>query len=304
MEALTLSPDVLSWAAGQAGESLESLAHLVVKRDRDRARLLEGKLTSPQAEKVAKLTGVPFGLLFLSHPPLIKRPTLPDLRQTTEPSPLSRDFSDVLQDTIRKQQWYVDRLREIGARPLGFVGKFVNQERAKTEDIASDMMEVLGLSSSLRASAKSTDEYFSLIADRAEAAGVLVMKSGIVKSNTKRPLSVKEFRGFAIINQFAPLVFINGRDALVASVFTLVHELAHIWIGQSGVSDLRSPTLKGIERTCNRIAADILVPRIEFLQQWQSNSDITRVAKLFRVSRLVIARRALDLGEIAQADRS
>ena len=300
MEALTLSPDVLRWAANQAGESLESLANAIVKRVRDRERLLKGQLTSPQAEKVAKLTGVPFGLLFLNKPPEISHSAIPDLRQTAEPSPLSRDFREVWEDALRKQQWYVDRLQDVGARPLSFVGRFFDHARRKPEDVANDIATVLGLTASLRRSAGTSDEYFSAIADKAESAGVLVMKSGIVKSNTRRPLSVKEFRGFAIVDPLAPLVFINGRDALVASVFTLVHELAHIWVGQSGVSDLSSHALKGIERTCNQVAAEVLVPRAEFLQQWELGNDVGRIAKVFRVSRLVIARRALDLGKLGQ----
>lgn len=86
MEALTLSPAVLRWAADQAGESLESLAGAVAKRERDRARLLvRGQLTSSQAEKLAKLAGVPFGLLFLTEPlsssgqqfPIFDRPSIP-----------------------------------------------------------------------------------------------------------------------------------------------------------------------------------------------------------------------------------
>lgn len=301
MEALALSPDVLRWAAGQVGESLESLAQAVVKRDRDRMRLLEGKLTSPQAEKVAKLTGVPFGLLFLERPPEIKKPTIPDLRQTVDASPLSSDFDDVLADALRKQHWYVDYLRELGAQPLKFVGKFGNQLRPNADDVANDLIAELGFTPTLRRVAKSTDEYFTLMAELAEAAGVLVMKSGIVGSSTKRPLSVQEFRGFAIVDSLAPLVFVNGRDAQVASVFTLVHELAHIWLGQSGVSDLGGATPRGVEQTCNRVAAEVLVSRAEFLREWASAPDIERLARLFRVSRLVIARRALELGKIDQA---
>lgn len=262
---------------------------------------MQGQLTSPQAEKVAKLTGVPFGLLFLQKPPEIARPAIPDLRQTAEPSPLSRDFREVWEDALRKQQWYKDRLLELGATPLSFVGRFGDSALRKPEDIANDLVTVLALTPALRAVAKTADEYFSLIADRAEAVGVLVMKSGIVKSNTRRPLSVKEFRGFAIVDPLAPLVFVNGRDAMVASVFTLVHELAHIWLGQSGVSDLRSHLLKGIERVCNQVAAEVLVPRAEFLRQWELGDDLGRLAKVFRVSRLVIARRALDLVKIDQA---
>lgn len=301
MEALTLAPDVLRWAASQTGESLESLAHAVVKRERDRQRMLEGQLTAPQAEKVAKLTGVPFGLLFLERPPDLRKPTLPDSRQAPEAAPLGKDFDDVLGEVLRKQQWYIDHLRELGAQPLRFVAKFAGPQRPKASDVANDMVAELAITPALRAKARSTDEYFTSVAERAEAAGVLVMKSGIVGSNTKRPLSVREFRGFAIVDALAPVVFVNGRDALVASVFTLVHELAHLWVGQSGVSDLGSASLKGVEQLCNRVAAEVLVPRAEFLNEWASNESIERLARLFRVSRLVIARRALDLGKIEQA---
>ena len=81
MQNLTLSTDVLTWAADQIGRSYESLVEGLAKREKDRDRLLEGRLTPAQAEKVAKLTGVPFGLLFLSVPPTIRRPAIPDLRQ-------------------------------------------------------------------------------------------------------------------------------------------------------------------------------------------------------------------------------
>ncbi len=301
MEALSLSTEVLRWAADQAGESLESLARAMVKREGDRARVVRGELTPPQAEKLAKLTGVPFGLLFLPAPPAIERPAIPDLRQTLDPAPLSRDFLEVWEDVSRKQQWYRDRLIELGATPLPFVGRFSDAASRKPDAIARDMTEVLGLAPQVRAAARSADEYFTAVSDRAEGAGVLVMKSGIVKSNTRRPLSVKEFRGFAIVDSLAPVVFINGRDAVVASVFTLVHELAHVWLGQSGVSDLATQAAKGVERVCNQVAAEVLVPKQEFLAQWRAQADLGRIARLFRVSKLVIARRALDF-DLIDAD--
>lgn len=299
MEALTLSPQVLRWAADQAGESLESLAGAVAKRERDRERLIvRGQLTSAQAEKLAKLAGVPFGLLFLPAPPVIQRPAIPDLRQTVDPQPLSRDFHDVWSDVLRKQAWYRDRLIELGATPLPFVGKFRGANYRDAEAIAGDLVAVLGLTPDVRRGARSVDEYFTAVADRAEAVGVLVMKSGIVRSNTQRRLSVKEFRGFAIVDTLAPVVFVNGRDAAVASVFTLVHELAHVWVGQSGVSDLSSHPATGVERVCNQVAADVLVPRGEFLAHWSNGEDLDRMASFFRVSKLVIARRALDFSFI------
>jgi Zn-dependent peptidase ImmA (M78 family) len=301
MQALTLSPEVLRWAADQAGESLESLVRALVKRERDQERLVRGELTPPQAEKLAKLTGVPFGLLFLPSPPTIARPPIPDLRQTLDPAPLSRDFLEVWDDVSRKQLWYRDRLIELGATPLPFVGRFKDAASRKPDIIARDMTAVMGLTAQIRATARSADEYFTAVADRAEAAGVLVMKSGIVKSNTRRPLSVKEFRGFAIVDSMAPTVFVNGRDAIVANVFTLVHELAHVWLGESGVSDLATRAAKGVERVCNQVAAEVLVPKQEFLAQWRVQTDLGQIARLFRVSKLVIARRALDF-DLIDAD--
>src|SRR5206468_7989945 len=81
---------------------------------------------------------------------------------------------------------------------------------------------------------------------------------------------------------------------------TLAHELAHIWLGASGVSDLPTSGQKGIEQLCNEVAADLLVPRDEFSQRWAESQDIEALARFFRVSRLVVARRALDLGKINQ----
>ena len=131
---------------------------------------------------------------------------------------------------------------------------------------------------------------------------MLVFKTSYVKSNTRRPLSEKQFRGFAIAHKLVPLVFVNGRDAEVAAVFTLVHELAHIWLGVTGVSDV-NPSRFGdpVERLCNRVAANLLVPKDAFLERWAESWDLERLAKHFRVSKLVIARRALDSKLVDQA---
>lgn len=268
MDDLTLEPAVLEWAAGQAGESLDSLAQVIAKRTKDRARVLEGHLTSPQAEKVAKITGVPFGLLFLKQPPVIEQSRIPDLRQTVGAEPLGREFQETLEDVVRKQQWYIDFLQERGGKPVEFVGKFDASKRPSSVEIARDISNVLGLTPALRKTAASQDDYFSKLADKAEQAGALVIKSGIVKSSTRRPLPVSQFRGFALVDKLVPVVFINGRDAAVASVFTLVHELAHLWIGQSGVSYIAHPELSGVERLCNRVAAEVLVPQAEFTAAW------------------------------------
>ena len=137
-----------------------------------------------------------------------------------------------------------------------------------------------------------------------ESAGILVMRSGIVRSNTHRPLAVEEFRGFALSDPYAPLIFLNGRDALAAQMFTLAHELVHVWAGVSGVSNLAN-TYSGDraeERFCNQVAAELLVPEAELRRHWpeahRQAQPVAWLLRQFKVSSLVMLRRLNDLALI------
>jgi Zn-dependent peptidase ImmA (M78 family) len=134
------------------------------------------------------------------------------------------------------------------------------------------------------------------------------MRSGIVGNNTHRSLDVTEFRGFALSDPYAPLIFINSKDAKAAQLFTLAHELVHIWLGVSGVSNLNltySPDVD-VERFCNAVAAELLVPLDELQAEWSSRHDsvdkIPMTARHFRVSSLVILRRLLDAKYISREE--
>jgi Zn-dependent peptidase ImmA (M78 family) len=293
---------VLDWAAEKAGGSLHSFAESIAKRERDRERIAEGRLTVPQAEKLAKLARIPFGFLFLDEPPEVARPSIPDLRQVQDSEPLSDDFYETLEDVLAKQNWLIEFQSEAGASAVPFVGRFARETRRNADDIADDMRRELGITDQDRSRSPDAASYFSALSAKAEGKGVLVFKTSYVKSNTRRPLSEKQFRGFAIAHKLVPLVFVNGRDAEVAAVFTLVHELAHIWLGVTGVSDV-NPSRFGdpVERLCNRVAANLLVPKDAFLERWAESWDLERLAKHFRVSKLVIARRALDSKLVDQA---
>lgn len=302
VEALPLSREVLDWAAAKAGETLSSFAESVAKRDRDRESIREGRLTVSQAEKLAKKARIPFGYLFLSEPPAAPRPSIPDLRQVQDSTPLSDDFFETLEDVLAKQQWFIEYLTEAGAPELPFVGRFAAPSKRSADTIAADIRRELGISDDDRRRSADAAAYFSNLSAKAEDKGILVFKTSYVKSNTRRPLSEKELRGFAIAHRSVPVVFINGRDAEVAAVFTLIHELAHIWLGVTGVSDV-TPGKFGdpVEQLCNRVAADVLVPLESFLARWTGPEDLEQVAKYYRVSKLVIARRALDNGLVDQA---
>ena len=294
MEAITLSREVLNWAAERAGGSLRSFAESIAKRDKDRERIAEGRLTVPQAEKLAKRARIPFGYLFLTSPPEVTRPRIPDLRQIQDAEPLSEEFYETLEDALTKQEWFAEYLREQEAQTLSIIGKFSLTERPSRKTVSEDIAKELNISDDDRRKSSNADAYFSRLSAKAEAKGILVMKSGFVKSNTRRTLSEKQFRGFALPHALAPLVFVNGNDAKVAAVFTLMHEIAHIWLGIGGVSDVALKNSLPSEKLCNAIAADVLVPLNRFNEMWSGPQDLERMARFFRVSKLVIARRALD----------
>lgn len=301
-ELLHLSPLVLEWAANQVGDSLGDVARKISKRSPE--KVIEGRLSHPQAVKFAHIAGIPFGYLFLDTPPENRKPPIADFRTIQISGPLSKNFFDTYDDIDFKQSWYRDFLFDSGAEPLPFIGRFSASTDANT--IAANMRSVLGLSISDYAALKSSDELFSLISAKSEAAGILVFKNSIVGGNATRPLSVAEFRGFVLSDKLAPVIFINGADAPAAWVFTLAHELAHLWLGDSGISDAATSSQNSHERLCNAVAAEFLVPHTDFLAEWnridgKEYEKLENARKRFRVSTLVISRRAFDLGLISEA---
>ena len=298
MDTIKLTPQVLEWAAAQIGSTLSELAQGISKRAAE--RIVGGELTTPQALKFAKIVGVPFGYLFLDKPPPARKLGVADFRTLPDTHPLGRDFFEVFDDIEYKQAWYREYLQSLGAERLAFVGKFRGKPPA-ARTVAADMRQVLGLAEGAVAVLRNADEHFALLASKCEEAGVLVFKNGVVGNSTRRHLSVQEFRGFALSDPLAPAVFINGADAPAAWVFTLAHELAHIWLGESGVSDAAPQASNPQERLCNEIAAEFLVPAEALRRLWagaEAQSDADRIElgrRRFKVSSLVIARRALVL---------
>ena len=301
-----VSPTLLRWARERAALAPERLAkqlgvqlHLLTNWENGVARP-----SFRQAEKLAAETHVPFGFLFLSEPPEEPIP-FPDLRTLAgDPARrLSADFLDLVHDVRFKQDWFREHLIERGANKLEFVGRFTLD--TPVDVVATDIRAVLH-DDTEGAAAANWEQRLITMFERCEDAGIWVIRTGVVGNNTHRPLSVSEFRGFAIADDIAPLIVINGRDARAAQAFTMAHELAHIWLGRSAVSDPgldRSPKdVPELERRCNAIAAEVLVPRVAFLRRWNDEQNLVENAEFlsrhFKVSRAVIARRGFDLGKI------
>lgn len=304
---------VLRWARERADMPPEQLAKKIGQKP-DRVAQWEAGAEQPtfkQAARVASVTHVPFGYLFLPKPPVEDLP-LPDLRTIGgEPArTFDHNTSDLIRDVLFKHAWFVEHLKQQGHEPLPFVGRYRATDAAA--DVAANIRDTLHLDDAA-AQSPNWEGFVRLLIDKAEDGGIWIMRTGIVGSDTHRPLSVRQFRGFAISDPMAPLVFINGKDALAAQIFTFAHEIAHIWLGSSGVSNVQIGrrdygTSRQTEVACNRIAAEVLVPQDQFNNEWSDqksdSANYDDLSRRFKVSRIVIARRAVDLGKISDATYS
>jgi Zn-dependent peptidase ImmA (M78 family) len=138
-----------------------------------------------------------------------------------------------------------------------------------------------------------------ILTEHAEELGFLVMLSGVVGSNTHRKLNPREFRGFALADRLAPLAFVNGADTKAAQIFTLVHELVHLWLGEAALddTDMATASVGDIERWCNQVTAEVLVP-LALLpvgkREAPSTEALDHLARKFKVSTLVVLRRLYE----------
>lgn len=291
------SPDVLLWAIERARQNRDE----VVERSPRIGAWLQGtkKPTLKQLETFAQSVHVPVGYLLLADPPDEPMP-VPDFRRrgTDVPDRPSADLLDTIYLCERRRDWYHEFARRNGAEALPFVGSLSLSD--PPVDAARQMREPLGLTVNQRAEYGSWTEALRGTIEEAEAIGVLVMLNGVVGSNTYRVLDPNEFGGFALVDALAPVVFINGTDTKAAQFFTLAHELAHVWLGQSAITGtpLRRAGDHRVERWCDAVAAELLVPMEAFREEFRRDADLTpelsRLAQRYRVSTLVVLRRARD----------
>lgn len=303
MNTVLASIPVLRWAAQRAWLSDSTLQ----KRFHKWPLWLSGEAqpTLKQLENFARLTYTPIGYFFLPEPPKLTLP-IPDFR-TLQDNFLAEPSSALL-DTLylcqQRQEWFRDYAHMYGLSRLKFVGSVTLEDRS--EDVAKSIKKILAISTIERKQISTWTEALRQLITKAEEAGVLVMVSSIVGNNSHRKLDVNEFRGFALVDDLAPVIFLNGADSKAAQMFTLVHELAHIWLGQSGVSNPETGSIpkQQIEYWCNYVAAELLVPLVDLHQMYEPDSlvemEIQRLARFFKVSTIVVLRRLFDAGFINQ----
>ena len=299
---VAINPDLLRWARERAGIDQSELEDKFAKLGAWESGAIQPTLK--QVEAFAQAVHVPVGYLFLSAPPEETIP-IPDFRTiagqaVVRPSP---DLLDTIYACQERQSWYREFARVSGQRPVASIGTAMAE--MQVEAIASRMRETLDFQVSARRQCPTWEDALRLFIRKAEMAGVLVMVSGVVLSNNHRRLDPAEFRGFALSDPLAPLVFVNGADTKAAQIFTLAHELAHLWLGTSALSDIGAKPEQGVrgeEVWCNAVAAEFLVPIDALTEELQSNEALpeamSRLSRVFKVSTLVVLRRLLDAGWI------
>jgi Zn-dependent peptidase ImmA (M78 family) len=309
MAEAAISPDVLEWARERAGIPFDMLA----KRFKRYPSWIDGRggPTFQQLETLSSVLHLPMGMFFLPDPPEEKLP-LPDFRRISEPE-VQRPSTELI-DTIhicqRRQRWYRDYLAGSGSETLQFVSSAEVGDQPAV--VAGHIRTTLKLEVGSRNEAANWEEFLRRFISLARDAGILVMINGVVGNNTHRALNPREFRGFAISDPLAPLVFVNGADTKAGQIFTVAHELAHIWVGRDGVSNIAAddlpeslePDLK-VERFCNAVAAEVLVPMAQLANvNLPSDVDMAKslIARIFRVSTLVALRRMKDLGRLSSGE--
>ena len=299
-----VAPEMFEWARKRSGYTREALSKRFPKLD----GWMSGadRPTLKQLERFARATRVPIGYFFLPQPPRERIP-IPDFR--TIAGGRRKEPSGNLLDTIylcqQRQDWYREYALANDHAPIGFIGS-----ARLTDDIvatANRMRSTVGLDVEQRREFRSWKDALRCFVEQVDEAGVLVMVSSVVGSDSRRKLDPDEFRGFALSDPVAPVVFVNGADTRAAQMFTLAHELAHLWLGESSLSDTRPDTLPThrVERWCNAVAAEFLVP-MENLRRLLRRGEplreaVHRLARDFKVSTLVILRRLYDLQELTRS---
>lgn len=295
-----VTPEILKWARRTARMSAEEAASkvLVLAEQIEEWESGASQPTIRQAEKLAKAYKRPFALFFLSEIPRDFQPLQDFRRLGSEPLGTASIF--IIREMQQKQDWISDELKANGEAKLEFVGKFSLADAPVT--VAENILSTLQINPKSYSGTSPLREWI----DKAETKGIFVSRTSFIHSRMK--LDSDEFQGFAIADPYAPFVFVNSDDWDAPCLFTLVHELAHLWIAESGISNVgemdigSNAELPSIELLCNEIAANALMPT-ELMHSFppstfESANEIFRNIRGLGVSTFAFLVRSYKLGMI------
>uniref|UniRef100_UPI0034DF3CA5 ImmA/IrrE family metallo-endopeptidase n=1 Tax=Candidatus Thiodubiliella endoseptemdiera TaxID=2738886 RepID=UPI0034DF3CA5 len=293
---IEINTKLIDWAIKRSSKSVDDLINKFPNLENWRNQTKSPTLK--QLEKFAKATFTPVGMLFLQEPPNEILP-INDFRTFTnnEQKKPSANLLDVIYTSQQRQEWYQNYVRQQDIGAVSIIGKYTTND--SPEVVAQEIVAYFDFHHNFNDWQTALSTRSTLIEEK----GILVMSSGIASGNTHRGLDLTEFRGFALSDKYAPVVFINAKDTIAARNFTLMHELAHIAIAENGVSNTNAynENSNDTEKWCDKVAAEILVPRAEFEQKYSHNlsnldENLDYFARHFKVSTLVILGRIYNLG--------
>lgn len=297
---IDIAPSMLQWIIGQ--KQIENTnTELMIKLENWKSGI--EKPTFSQIEKISKAANIPLGYFFLQTPP-IEDLSLLDYRTIDSISIQnpSRNLIEVINEMEDIQEWMRDYLIKNDTSKLDYVGSYKNS--IYVNEIVNSIRHTLNIKEDWFNEVSDERDSFKKLRIRLEACGVIIMTGGYLGQNNRKKFDINEFRAFTLIDEYAPLIFINSNDSKGGRLFSLLHEVAHIWLGNDNFFNDRNCVIHNIskeETICNAVAAELLVPNGIFNQKWNShNKDtsnfdkILSVAQEFKCGITVIARRALD----------
>ncbi len=292
-----ITPKVLKWARESAKMS-EEIAASKVKVQITKFQEWEKGESYPtirQAQKLAKAYRRPFALLFLPEIPSDFQP-LQDFRKKGSKE-LSTPSIFIIREIQQKQAWISEVYKENEENEVPFVGRYsINDDPSL---IAKNILDTLDINP---LNYKTNNPILEWI-DKAEFNGIFISRTSFIHSKLK--LDSKELQGFAIADKYAPFIFLNSDDWNASQLFTLVHELAHIWLAATGISNDIEPSiistnaLNSIELLCNVVAANALIPTDYIMnlddEVFSNSTEVFKAAKNIGVSSFALLNRALNL---------
>ncbi len=290
IERLNIQPGILRWVIQRAGISEEkAIEDFSLLHD----WLYQGKQpTICQLKKFAARFYVPFGYLFLSNRPVEEIPFPMFRGGAGQQNDFDLNVYDTVMNIKARQEWLEEYLEENEIETCEFVGSIsINTPISET---VGRLRSILELENRWAFSLANSDVAVNLLGQKLEDAGVFLAYNGIVGNNTNRKLAVSECRGFALVNKRAPYIFINSADSKNAQLFTLIHEVTHLMLGVSaGHAGSEGFYTEETEKYCDSVAAEFLVPKSVLCDVWKNDTKLA--SRRFKVSELVIARRAHDI---------
>lgn len=295
----TFNRDNLNWAIQRAGLELDELLLTFPKLN----QWINGESdpTVKQLEKFTKKLHVPFGYMFSDDLPE-ENLSFPFFRAGKKATAkVSLNVYHTVQILKDRQLWLTEYMNENGYEELPFVGKYNLETDYLT--VVNDIRETLNLQQNWASNHSTWEKALDFLTYKIEEIGVVVTFNGVVENNTRRKIDLSECRGFILVDKLAPFLFINSADTKAARMFTLIHELAHIWLGESAGFDLNNmlPADDPLELLCDKIAAEFLVPTELISTIYKDEKRIQTLSRIFKVSPIVVGRRLLDLELISKS---